>query len=95
MGQNPAYPYRQFADTIPGRITDVLGEKAKKYGFYITGSMFEKDPSGAYYNTCPFINPKGEIIGKYRKTHLADFPKRDDVKSGIKIDKVLQRRISL
>lgn len=83
MGQNPAYPYQKFADTIPGRITDILCEKAKKYNFYITGSMFEKDPSGTYYNTAPFINPKGEIMGKYRKTHLADFPRRDDVKSGI------------
>ncbi|HUV60507.1 MAG TPA: nitrilase-related carbon-nitrogen hydrolase [Desulfatiglandales bacterium] len=83
MGQNADYPYHQFADTIPGEITDKLCEKAKKYNFYITGSMFEKDNSGTYYNTCPFVNPKGEIIGKYRKTHLADFPTRDDVKAGI------------
>jgi len=93
MGQNPAYPYQKFADTIPGRITDTLCEKAKKFNFYITGSMFEKDASGTYYNTSPFINPKGEIMGKYRKTHLADFPRRDDVKSGInESDKVAPGR---
>ncbi len=83
MGQDPSFPFQKFADTIPGRITDLLCEKAKKYGFYITGTMFEKDPSGTYYNTAPFINPRGEIMGKYRKSHLADFPRRDDVKSGI------------
>jgi predicted amidohydrolase len=30
LGQNPAYSYQKFADTIPGRVTDLLCKKAKK-----------------------------------------------------------------
>ena len=88
VGHSKEYPYQDFADTIPGKTTDALAEKARKYHFYITGSMYEKDIDGTYYNTCPVIDPQGRIICKYRKTHLADFPNRDDVKSTKESDKV-------
>ncbi|MDE0944349.1 MAG: carbon-nitrogen hydrolase family protein [Alphaproteobacteria bacterium] len=75
--------YLDIAETIPGPTTDLLAEKAKKYGMYIVGSMYEKD-GNQHYNSSPFINPEGEIMGKYWKTHLFDAPDRPDIKAGIR-----------
>ena len=37
----------------------------------IAGSILEKDPNGGNpFNTCFVINPKGELIAKYRKINL-------------------------
>ncbi|MEG0686887.1 MAG: carbon-nitrogen hydrolase family protein, partial [Erysipelotrichales bacterium] len=61
-----------YKDTIPGILTDYLGSLAKKYGIYfIPGTLSERDeslPKGKQYNTAVVFNPKGELIGKYRKT---------------------------
>jgi predicted amidohydrolase len=58
-------------DTIPGSITDFLGNLAKKHGVYlIPGSIPERVeglPEGKYHNSAPVFNPQGEIISVYRK----------------------------
>ncbi len=36
------------------------------------------------YNSSPLIDPAGEIVGKYWKTHLFDAPDRVDIKPGIR-----------
>jgi predicted amidohydrolase len=59
----------EFAEPIPGPITDVLCGLAAEHDVYVYGSMIEKD-GGAYYNAAPFISPQGGIIAKYRKVHL-------------------------
>ena len=75
--------YRETAETIPGPSTDLLAEKAKEYGMYVVGSIYER-ANEAYYNTSPLIDPQGAIVGKYLKTHLFDAPDRVDIKSGIR-----------
>lgn len=54
-------------EAIPGKITDFLGEIAKKHEIYfIPGTMYElKD--NELYNSAPIFNPKGELIAVYRK----------------------------
>ena len=59
-------------DTIPGRVTDILGELARKHGIYLmVGSMLEvqrfEDGSKKLYNSVPIFNPQGELIRVYRK----------------------------
>jgi len=56
---------------IPGEETDKLAEKAKKYGIYLSASIHEKDPEfpDYFFNTAFIMNPKGEIILKYRKVN--------------------------
>lgn len=44
-------------------------EKAKEHNMYIIFSIHELD-NGRRYNTDLIISPDGEVIGKYRKTHL-------------------------
>ncbi|SCL88349.1 carbon-nitrogen hydrolase family protein [Sporanaerobacter sp. PP17-6a] len=67
------------SETIPGYTTNLLAEQAVKYNIYIhCGSISEDSKTGRPYNTTVFINPKGEIICKYRKLHMFDV----DIKEG-------------
>ena len=70
--------YRKTAETIPGPSTDLLAEKAKKYGMYVVGSIYERG-NDTFYNSSPLIAPQGQIVGKYHKTHLFDAPDRVDI----------------
>jgi len=57
-------------ERIPGKSTRKLAEMARKHTMYVAASLREKDGE-AHYNTGILIDRAGEIIGKYRKTHLA------------------------
>ncbi len=63
-----------LAETVPGPTTDYLGSLASELGIVIVGSVFEKDTSGAFYNTAVVLNPDGKLAGSYRKTHIPDDP---------------------
>jgi predicted amidohydrolase len=58
---------------IPGRETEKLAQKAKEYGIFITGCALEYDPKWPkhFLNAHFIINPKGEIVHKYRKFTVA------------------------
>ncbi len=75
--------YREIAESIPGPVTELLSEKARRYGMYIAGSMYERASGDIYHNSLPLIAPDGEIIGVYRKTHLFDAQNRVDIPPGI------------
>jgi len=75
--------YLDLAEPIPGPTTDLVAQKARKYGMYIVGSMYERE-GNQHYNSSPLITPEGEIMGKYWKTHLFDAPNRPDIKGGIR-----------
>lgn len=75
--------HREIAEEIPGPVTDRLCEKARQYGMVICGSLYERN-GNAVHNTAPVISQEGEIVGRYRKTHLFDVPNRTDIRSGIK-----------
>jgi predicted amidohydrolase len=74
--------YREIAEPIPGPLTAQLGAKARAWGMYISGSMYENGGGGTYHNSAPLISPDGEILGVYRKTHLFDAPDRADIPPG-------------
>lgn len=74
--------YKTVAETIPGPITTELAAKSRRYGMYISGSMYEEAEAGTYYNAAPLISPDGEVLGTYRKTHLFDAPNRADIPPG-------------
>ncbi len=44
--------------------------KAKQYGYYVLFTSLEEDERGHQYNTAFVISPDGEIVDRYRKTHL-------------------------
>jgi len=75
--------YRRIAETIPGPTTDALCAKARQHRMYVVGSMFELGDDGKVYNTAPLIAPSGEIVARYRKTHLFRPGDGPDVAKGI------------
>lgn len=58
-----------------GESTPVLAMQklAKQYGVAIPASFFERDGQH-YYNSLAMIDPDGEIMGVYRKSHIPDGP---------------------
>lgn len=63
-------PLIETAQTIPGPATRLLSEKASRYATYIVTTLHERD-GDLIYNTAVLVNRAGEIVGKYRKVHLA------------------------
>ena len=82
LSYSSPHAYKDTAEPVPGPSTKLLSDKAKKYGMYIVGSIYEKR-NGAYLNSAPLIGPDGKIIGRYDKTHLFDAPSRTDIPEGI------------
>jgi len=53
-------------ETVPGELTDRVGEVAAKHKMYVALPLAECD-GDVRYNNVTFINREGEIIGKYDK----------------------------
>ena len=67
--------------TIPGPITERLGETARKFGIYIAGNHFEVDPRwpDRYFNSSFLLDPKGEVIMRYRRINTASWTSPHDI----------------
>ncbi len=62
--------YRDEAETQEGPTLSLLRTLAKELSCYLhTGSFVEKI-GDRFYNSSFLLNPKGEILGNYRKIHL-------------------------
>ena len=60
-------PLTHTAQPIPNNFEAEMQAKAKEYGIWLLpGSIFEKSDD-KIYNTATVINPKGEIVTRYRK----------------------------
>ena len=53
------------------KILNQMAELAKKLKVVLPISFFEKD-NNAYFNSIAIINSDGNILGKYRKSHIPD-----------------------
>jgi len=70
--ENPSF--FDLAQTIPGPLTNQLGDLAKDLRVVIIASMFEKRAAGIFHNTTAVIDADGQFLGKYRKMHIPDDP---------------------
>ncbi len=62
---------RPYVETVPGPSTRYFGNLAKQLGVYLQVGFAERDPAtDIYYNVAVALNPRGEIVGKYRKVNL-------------------------
>jgi len=62
--------YRESSEPVNGEIVSRFAEKAKKVNaFILAGSIIERD-GNSIYNTAVLLDPKGNILGTYRKMHL-------------------------
>lgn len=64
--------FHSLAEPIPGGTTELMARKATELGLSILGTIVEREGE-ALYDTTFIIDKGGELIGKYRKSHL--YPK--------------------
>lgn len=62
-------PLAKLSEPIPGPLTSLLAEKARRYRTYIVAGIDEA-AGGLLYNTAVVIGRDGALLGRYRKTHL-------------------------
>ncbi|MDX2484112.1 MAG: N-carbamoyl-D-amino-acid hydrolase [Pseudodonghicola sp.] len=65
-----------FETAMPNPAVQPLFDKARAYGMGFTFGYCELTPEGEHFNTSIIVSPEGEVVLKYRKTHLpghADF----------------------
>lgn len=64
---------RFFEAAMPSPVTQSLFDEAIKLGigFYLGyGELINGGAKQRHFNTSILVNPKGELVGKYRKVHL-------------------------
>ena len=62
--------YLAYAEPIPGPSTERVAAAAREAGAYVLFPVYERVKDGELYNSAVFIDPQGEIVGKYRKIHI-------------------------
>jgi predicted amidohydrolase len=67
---------REFgeAEIIPGPTTEFLSGMARRNHLWLHGGSFSEKVEGRtkMFNTTTFFNPAGEMVARYRKTHLLE-----------------------
>ncbi|MCA8979787.1 MAG: acyltransferase [Planctomycetes bacterium] len=58
------------AEPVPGPMTSLMAQYAKKYEMVIVVPVYERESAGVYYNTAAVIDADGSYLGKYRKNHI-------------------------
>jgi predicted amidohydrolase len=71
--------FRRFAESFPGKSTDLLSGLAKELGIYIIGGSIPEAVDDNIYNTSFTFDRKGKLLARHRKIHLFDV----NIKGGI------------
>jgi len=66
--------YFDWAQPIPGPITDELTALAEELEVVIVAPFFERRAPGIYHNSLVVIDADGTLMGRYRKMHIPDDP---------------------
>jgi len=73
-GFTPGCPAEELwgrVDTLPGRMAEPVAAAARGLGVHVVFPTYERGPErGVVYNTAALFGPDGELLGRYRKTHL-------------------------
>jgi predicted amidohydrolase len=65
---------RANAEPIPGPVTDLLADRARRHRIFHHGGSFHQAESGnpRVLNTAVVFNPDGDLIARYSKIHMFD-----------------------
>lgn len=71
--QRPALPGAlDFAEPVPGPLTDTLARKTRELGVVTVLNLYERDGAHAY-DCSPVIDADGSLIGRTRMIHITDY----------------------
>jgi len=72
-GFTPGCPTEQLwelVSEVPGPVTRRLADLAAELGIHLVFGTYERGPSpDVVYNSAVLADPRGEVVGVYRKTH--------------------------
>lgn len=81
-----AFAFRDFdaaAEPLQGPTCEVMAKAASEAGVWLhAGSIPERGPDGALYNTSLVLSPSGDLAAAYRKVHRFGFDKGEAVLMG-------------
>ncbi|EPH44961.1 carbon-nitrogen family hydrolase [Streptomyces aurantiacus] len=81
-----AFAYESFeaeAEPLQGPTYEAMAKAARAAGVWLhAGSIPERAPDGALYNTSLVFSPEGELAAAYRKIHRFGFDKGEAVMMG-------------
>jgi len=67
----PAEELWDRVDVLPGPMTEPIAAAARGLGVYVVFPTYERGAErGIVYNSAALFGPDGEMLGRYRKTHL-------------------------
>jgi predicted amidohydrolase len=67
----PAEELWDRVDELPGPMTEPVAAAARGLGVYVVFPTYERGAErGIVYNSAALFGPDGEMLGRYRKTHL-------------------------
>ena len=71
--------FRESAEEVKNSETiKLLSNIAKDYNTWVVGGSFISKSDEHYYNTCPLLNRKGELVALYSKNHLFSYYGSDE-----------------
>jgi deaminated glutathione amidase len=63
---------------VPGPVTEPLQEAARRLRTHLVAGTYERGQErGTVHNTAVLVGPSGEVLGRYRKTHVFHLEDRD------------------
>ena len=67
------YKYIQWAERDDGYSMTHIKDKAREHSVYIIATLYEENSLGICFDTAMVVNPQGQVVGKYRKSHPAGY----------------------
>lgn len=66
-------PAGALAEKVPGPITDLLAERARRHGVVVVFNLYEIDGNGRTFDSSPVIDADGTLLGVTRMVHITDY----------------------
>lgn len=66
--------YFNWAEPIPGPLTERLCKLAAELEIVLVAPFFERRAAGVYHNSLVVIDADGTLMGRYRKKHIPEDP---------------------
>ena len=65
--------YRDYAQTVPGPLTEEFGALARRYGMAVVLNLFER-AGDATFDSSPVLDADGTLLGVTRMVHIMEGP---------------------